>query len=150
MLTRFQNGPRRKVGKPRDRGEGWCCTNVRTASETSRVTEAVVAAMAAASYPETDQFAVRLALEEAVVNGVKHGHRGDPTKRVRVRYHVGAERVVAVVQDQGPGFDPSQVPDPLDLDNLEKSSGRGLLLMRSYLTSLRFNARGNRVTLCKT
>jgi serine/threonine-protein kinase RsbW len=150
MLTRSQNGPRRKMGMPRDRREEWSCTDVRTAAETCRVAEAVVAAMAAAGYPENDRFAVRLALEEAVVNGVKHGHHGDPTKRVRVRYHVGAERVVAVVRDQGPGFDPYQVPDPLDGDNLDKPSGRGLLLMRSYLTSLRFNERGNRVTLCKS
>jgi serine/threonine-protein kinase RsbW len=149
MLTRTQNGPRQKVGKPPNRKGEWCRTNVRTAAETIRVTEAVVAAMAAAGFPETDRFAVRLALEEAVVNGVKHGHHGDATKRVRVRYHISPERVLAEVEDQGPGFDPHQVPNPCDDDRLDKPSGRGLLLMRSYLTWLRFNERGNRVTLCK-
>jgi serine/threonine-protein kinase RsbW len=149
MLMSSQTEPRQEVMEPRNRDGKWCRMHVKTAAETTRVTEAVVAAMAAAGYPDTDRFAVRLALEEAIVNGVKHGHRGDVTKRVRVRYHVSAERVLAEVEDQGAGFDPHQVPDPCDEDKLDKPSGRGLLLMRSYLTWLRFNERGNGVTLCK-
>ena len=52
-------------------------------------------------------------------------------------------------EDEGPGFDPHQVPDPLAPENLEKSSGRGLLLMRTYMTWIRYNECGNQVTLCK-
>jgi serine/threonine-protein kinase RsbW len=114
-----------------------------------KVIEAIAAAMAAARYPEKDRFAVRLALEEAIVNAIKHGHRGDPTKRVRVRYQVSPNRVLAEVRDEGAGFDPRRVPDPLAPENLDRPSGRGLLLMRSYVTWLRFNERGNCVTLCK-
>jgi serine/threonine-protein kinase RsbW len=109
----------------------------------------VAAAMEAEGYPERDVFAVRLALGEALANALKHGHKNDPGKEVAVRYHVGAWRVVAQAEDRGPGFDPGAVPDPLAPENLEKSSGRGLLLMRHYLTWLRYNARGNSVTLCK-
>ena len=61
--------------------------------------------MAAAGFPSRDAFAVRLALEEAVVNAIKHGHQHDPAKVVRVAYRVSPERVVLEVEDQGAGFD---------------------------------------------
>jgi serine/threonine-protein kinase RsbW len=105
--------------------------------------------MAAAGYPLRAQFGVRLAIEEAVVNAVKHGHKGDTAKAVKVRYRVGLRDVLVEVEDQGPGFDRGQVPDPLAPENLDRSSGRGLLLMRSFLT-VRYNERGNRVILYKS
>jgi serine/threonine-protein kinase RsbW len=66
-----------------------------------------------------------------------------------VRYAVGPEEVLGEVEDEGPGFDPERVPDATAPENLEKSSGRGLLLMRRFTTWLRYHGRGNRVTLCK-
>src|SRR5262249_20754547 len=105
--------------------------------------------MEAAGYSSKDVFGMRLVLEEAVVNGLKHGNQFDPVKRVRVRCQVNAERAVVEVEDEGPGFDPSEVPDPLDPETLERPCGRGLLLMRSYTTWMRFNERGNCVTVCK-
>ena len=122
---------------------------LRSAEEVVPALERLSAAMSAAGYPQRDAFALRLALEEALVNALKHGHRGDPSKEVRLRYRVTAEEAVAEVEDQGPGFDPAAVPDPLAPENLEKPSGRGLLLMRRYLSWLRFNERGNVVTLCR-
>jgi serine/threonine-protein kinase RsbW len=62
---------------------------------------------------------------------------------------VDGERVLAEVQDQGAGFDPRQVPDPLAPENRDRPRGRGLLLMRSYLSWVRFNRRGNGVRLCR-
>ena len=59
------------------------------------------------------------------------------------------ERILAKVQDRGPGFDPDQVADPLREENLERPSGRGLLLMRSSMDRIEFNPRGNCVTLIK-
>jgi serine/threonine-protein kinase RsbW len=53
------------------------------------------------------------------------------------------------VEDEGPGFDPGQVPDPTAPENWDKPSGRGLLLMRHFTTWMRYHGRGNRVTLCK-
>jgi serine/threonine-protein kinase RsbW len=111
--------------------------------------EAIAAAMAAAGYSERDVFGVRLALEEAIVNGIKHGNRNDPAKRVRVAYWLTPERFLAEVEDEGSGFNPETVPDPTALENLDRPCGRGLLLMRCYTTWMRFNDRGNRVTLCK-
>jgi serine/threonine-protein kinase RsbW len=147
-LSSYQERRRPAAGKPPPPNEEYCRVSVR-AAEIGRVADAVVAVMAAAGYPDRDRFAARLALEEAVANAVKHGHQGDPGKRVRVGYQVRADRVLMEVEDQGAGFDPRRVPDPRDPENLDKPCGRGLLLMRSYTTWLRFNARGNRVTLCR-
>ena len=128
---------------------GWQRASFSTTDEGLRVLQAVTSRMARQGYPERDVFAVRLGLEEALVNAVKHGHHSDPSKRVHVRYCVTPTQVLAEVEDQGPGFDPGAVPDPTAPANRGQSSGRGLFLMRSYLTSVRYNPKGNRVTLCK-
>jgi serine/threonine-protein kinase RsbW len=114
------------------------------------VLDLVADEMTASGYSRRAVFGVRLALEEAVVNAIKHGHGGDLSKAVHVYYHVSAEHVLAEVEDQGPGFDPDAVPDPCLPENLERSCGRGLLLMRNYLTWIRYNETGNRVTLCRS
>jgi serine/threonine-protein kinase RsbW len=113
------------------------------------VLEDVMVVLAEHGYPIRDRAAVRLALEEAIVNGLRHGNQGDPTRCVRLRYQVTAHALVAEVEDEGSGFDPTGVPDPTLRDNLEKPGGRGLLLMRHFMTWVRYSDRGNRVTLCK-
>jgi serine/threonine-protein kinase RsbW len=113
------------------------------------VMERVAAGMSAAGFSSRDVFAVRLAVEEAVVNAIKHGHQGDPSKMVCVTYRVSVERVLVEVEDEGPGFRPEEVPDPLDPENLERACGRGVFLMRHYMSEVSYNERGNRVTLCK-
>jgi serine/threonine-protein kinase RsbW len=100
-------------------------------------------------YSEEEVFGVRLALEEALVNAVKHGNRNDPTKWVWASWHVGTHRVLVEIEDEGGGFDPRAVPDPCAPENLERSCGRGLLLMRTYMSWVRYNSRGNRVTMLK-
>src|SRR5262249_5643267 len=117
----------------RPEAEAAVCLNVRRAADLPSVLEPVAAAMTRLGYPSRDVFAVRLGLEEALVNAIKHGNRGDPGKRVRVRYRVTAEEVRAEVEDQGQGFDPDAVDDPLDEAEPARPSGRGLLLMRHYL-----------------
>ena len=102
-----------------------------------------------AGFPEKEIFAMHLALEEAIVNANKHGHQGDWTLPLAVHYCVSADGVVAQVEDQGPGFAPAEVADPLAPENLERASGRGLLLMRSYMSDVCHNERGNCVCLCK-
>jgi serine/threonine-protein kinase RsbW len=103
----------------------------------------VLNAMGRAGYCTRDRFAVQLALEEAVVNAVKHGHRYDPHKEVRIWWAVGAATVNLVVEDQGPGFDAALVPDPRLHHNRERPSGRGLLLIRSCMHWVHHNSRGN-------
>jgi serine/threonine-protein kinase RsbW len=121
---------------------------VRSAGDIVPAVERLACSMTAAGYSARDVFAMRLALEEAIVNGFKHGNQCDPGKAVRVRCRVNARRAVADVEDESPGFDPAGVPDPTRPEDLERACGRGLLLMRTYLTRCRFSRRGNRVTLC--
>jgi serine/threonine-protein kinase RsbW len=125
------------------------CLIVRSTSDLSVTLDALADAMARMGYPRKDIFGMCLSLEEALVNATKHGHKGDTYLPVRVRYLVTAEQVLAEVQDEGSGFDPAGVADPLSTGGLERLCGRGLLLMRRYLSSVRYNDRGNAVTLCK-
>ena len=127
----------------------WHEQALQTFAEIESVLGEILGEMKAAGFPEGDQFAVRLALDEAIVNAVKHGNKHDPGKWVWVRSRVTGESALLEVEDQGPGFNPEGVPDPLAPENLERASGRGLLLMRSFMTWVRHNERGNCITLCK-
>jgi serine/threonine-protein kinase RsbW len=98
-------------------------------------------------YPGKDIFAVTLALYEAANNAFRHGNRGDRGKTFRVRYVVTMTEVLLEVEDQGLGFDPDEVPDPLHGGIRDRPGGRGLFLMRTYMTWVSFNREGNRVTL---
>jgi serine/threonine-protein kinase RsbW len=109
----------------------------------------VVGVMEHAGYGAVDTFAVRLALEEAAVNAVTHGHGHDPRKQVRIRWSITPASVRLIVVDEGPGFDAAAVADPRLPENLERPSGRGLLLMSAYMTWMRFNRRGNCVVMCR-
>lgn len=100
-------------------------------------------------YGETCAFAIRLAMEEALYNAIKHGNRMDPAKAVEVEVDVNKDRAIITITDQGEGFDPTGVPDPTTDENLEKPSGRGIMLMRAYMDEVRFNRRGNQVRLVK-
>jgi serine/threonine-protein kinase RsbW len=105
--------------------------------------------MRTAAYGPRDLLSMCLAVEEAVVNATKHGHRDRQARPARLRYLVTREQVVVEVEDRGPDFNPEQVADPLAEDNLTRDCGRGLFLMRHCTTWMRSNERGNRVTLCK-
>ena len=94
-------------------------------------------------------FATRLALEEALVNAIKHGNKLDPKKKVLVDARVTAERVEIEIEDQGPGFDRASVPDPTAVENLCKCSGRGILLIEAYMNSVRWSRGGRRVHLVR-
>ena len=94
-------------------------------------------------------FATRLALEEALVNAIKHGNKLDPNKRVIVEAKVSAQRVEIEIEDQGPGFDRASVPDPTAEENLCKCSGRGILLIEAYMNSVSWSRGGRRVRMVR-
>jgi serine/threonine-protein kinase RsbW len=100
-------------------------------------------------YSEADVFAIKLALEEALNNAVRHGNRLDATKTVEVRFDVDEAEARICIRDQGPGFHPDDVPDPTIDENLEKPSGRGIMLMRAYMDVVEFNESGNEVRMVK-
>jgi len=89
----------------------------------------------------------RVGLTEALSNAMLYGHADDPSKRVLVQVSLLEGRVEATVKDQGPGFDPSSVPDPTTPENLTRPCGRGLFLMRELLDEVSYNSRGNEVKL---
>ena len=96
-----------------------------------------------------DVFAIQLALDEAITNAFKHGNRFDAGKRVWVRYRIHTQQAWFQVEDQGSGFQVNDVPDPTDIDFLERSNGRGVFLMHHYMDSVEYNDMGNIVTLTK-
>jgi serine/threonine-protein kinase RsbW len=98
-----------------------------------------------------EKLAVELALREALNNAVVHGNRLDPGKLVQVycRCELGKE-LSLVVRDQGIGFDPSGIADPLALENLQAEHGRGILLMRSQMDQVSFERGGTEVHMRKT
>jgi len=105
------------------------------------------AAECGANGPEL--LAMRLGVHEAIVNAIRHGNQFDPKKRVRLLYQfVGAEARIEV-EDEGSGFDLSDVPDPHQEDNLQRSTGRGLAMMQHFMTKVWFNRRGNQVVMTK-
>jgi serine/threonine-protein kinase RsbW len=94
-------------------------------------------------------FAINLALEEALTNAIRHGNRLDPNKKVHVESKVTPRRVEISIQDEGPGFDRKNIPDPTADENLEKCSGRGILLIEAYMSSVKWDRGGRRVRMVK-
>lgn len=110
--------------------------------------EALLGALDRHAYPKASKFAIRLALEEAIANAFHHGHKSLPTDMpVTVDFRVGKAETHIAVEDQGPGFDPGAVADPTLDENLEQPSGRGLMLIRAYMSDVRHNSRGNRLEM---
>ncbi len=89
----------------------------------------------------------RVGLTEALSNAMLYGNGHDPEKQVRVEVTMVGGALRARVTDQGSGFDPTAVPDPTTPENIVKTGGRGLFLMRKFLDEVSYNERGNSVTL---
>ncbi len=123
---------------------------------------------------EADRTRIGVALEEALANALYHGNlevgselRGEDDeayyrivqermrtppycdRRIHIRASLSRDKAVFQVRDEGPGFDPASLPDPTDPANLEKASGRGLLLMKTFMDEVSYNEQGNEVTLVK-
>ncbi len=119
------------------------------ASEARRIQEEIEAALKAHHFSEHDIFSIRLAVEEALVNAIKHGNRMDRSKKVQISYHVHPDHFEVCISDEGTGFDPEEVPDPTAEENLERPCGRGLMLMRHYMSEVSFTTPGNAVLMRK-
>src|SRR5690606_37140283 len=90
---------------------------------------------------------VLIALTEAVNNAIHHGNRLDPNKNVTFGYEAKDDRIIFLVQDQGPGFDHENLPDPTDPQNIEKPHGRGVFLMKALADEVEFADHGATVIL---
>ena len=102
-----------------------------------------------AGWDGRDLFGIELTLEESLSNAIRHGNCLDESKQVYVECKVSPDRFWLRVQDEGPGFRPDAVPDCTADENLECPGGRGLALMKAFMTSVEHNQCGNCVTLEK-
>jgi serine/threonine-protein kinase RsbW len=98
---------------------------------------------------EPDSIDVVVALDEAIVNAIKHGNGYDPHKRVKVIAEISQEQATFSIEDEGMGFRIEEVPDPCAPENLLRPNGRGLLLIRNIMDEVSYNARGNSMTMVK-
>ncbi|MGD9721113.1 MAG: ATP-binding protein [Pirellulales bacterium] len=114
-----------------------------------RILEELLEKIGAEGWSSRDIFGIRLALEEAVVNAIKHGNRLDASKQVHVVCKSTPEKVWFKVSDEGPGFNPKSVPDCTDSDHIDCPNGRGIMLMRNFMSSVEYSGRGNVVTMEK-
>lgn len=100
-------------------------------------------------WDECEVFKIHLALEEAVMNAIKHGNELDPNKKVSIECKVDGEQFHIEITDEGTGFDRSQVPDPTLEENLLKETGRGLMLIEKYMSDVEYVGDGNRIRMFK-
>lgn len=96
-----------------------------------------------------EQSNLFVALDEAFVNAVKHGNKFDSKKMIRIAAEVSRAEARFTIEDEGEGFDVSNIPDPLDPENLFKASGRGVLFIYNIMDEVKYNERGNRLTMVK-
>ncbi|MFO0903762.1 MAG: ATP-binding protein [Pirellulales bacterium] len=119
------------------------------AGEGKKIVDDLLAKLSELGWEEHDVFGIHLAVEEALVNAIKHGNQDNPEKIVDVILRLSSEKFYIQVTDQGAGFNPMEVPDPTDDDNIDLPSGRGLMLMRSFMSLVEYNDKGNSVQMGK-
>jgi serine/threonine-protein kinase RsbW len=129
----------------------WQCSRVIPSNTDAgrRVLEELLGQLEALSWPEGDVFAIHLATEEALVNAIEHGNGYDVDKQVEFACRLSEDLVEIEIADEGPGFKPERLPDPTDPDLVEASGGRGVMLMKAFMTRVDFNDQGNRVVMEK-
>lgn len=134
-LLKFSEPGTRWVEIPNDVGSGM------------RVLEAIVLELSLAGFERRQIGLIELAFTEALTNAVRHGNQDDPQKMVLIQYGIDDFGFELAIQDEGSGFDPGAVEDPTEHENLSRPGGRGLLLIRSLMVDVRFNDRGNQITM---
>jgi serine/threonine-protein kinase RsbW len=113
------------------------------------VQDQILAEVTGYGFDSHSHFAIRLALEESLINAIKHGNRFDAVKKVHVEYTISARELDLIVEDEGAGFERHGVPDPTLDENVEKCSGRGILLMEAYMNSVEWSRGGRRIHMVK-
>jgi len=116
-------------------------------AEIERVEATILDAADRHGYAKASKFAIKLSLEEAMANAFHHGHKDLPHEPITVHYSVDTFEVRIGIEDRGPGFNPGVVPDPTLDENLEQPTGRGIMLIRAYMSRVGFNPKGNRVEM---
>ena len=105
-----------------------------------------------AGFDEDEQHRIEMAVHESMINAIWHGNKNDSSKSVWLQFKILRDRLEIRIRDQGKGFDPHNVPDPLDNENLLNVSGRGIFLIRSFMDEFKvenLNGTGTEVTMVK-
>ena len=100
-------------------------------------------------FSDDDVFGIKLALEEAITNAIKHGNVDDPSKKITIKFAVTEQKVVIIVRDEGAGFLPESVPDCTESERLPIPNGRGIMLIRAYMDEVCYRDRGREVYFAK-
>ena len=100
-------------------------------------------------FTEETQEQINLAAIEAGTNAIKHGNKEDPRKRATIQFILDEDKLTIVIEDEGDGFTRQEVADPLDPENLLKSSGRGLFLMEACMDAVTYEANGTIIKMVK-
>jgi serine/threonine-protein kinase RsbW len=119
------------------------------ATATPAVRQRVAEHLRANGFGAEDIGDIEAALEEALLNAIRHGNHNNPARKVLVSYTTINDILYMLVSDEGKGFDPSAVPDPTRPENRERAGGRGLLLIRHYMSGVRFLGRGSDLLMWK-
>lgn len=149
MVTASEKKPSSYVSATSSNRQGWAHLSVCCYDELPTAMNAVLSAMRDHHFSSRDEFAVRMALTESVVNALRHGHRNDCSKVVQLRTLVTHDQLWIEVEDEGNGFDPDSIPDPRTDQHQTQWNGRGLFLMRATMDRIDYNRRGNRVLMFK-
>jgi serine/threonine-protein kinase RsbW len=108
--------------------------------DTVNSAEATASDMATkAGFADEDVMKISMAVREAAVNAVLHGNAYDPGKKVTLNFETTGSDLVITIRDQGKGIDLNAIPDPLAPENLLKTSGRGIFLIRSFMDEVEIN-----------
>jgi len=149
-------GSKPRGGKPRTnrRGEGPNNGTMKfiiesDLSQQREIQKRILDAVEGAGFTSDSVFAVKISLEEALINAIKHGNKLDPNKKVRIEASVSPNETEIIIEDEGPGFERAEVPDPTAEENLLKCSGRGILLMETYMDQVEYSKNGRRVRMIK-
>jgi len=92
-----------------------------------------------AGFGEDEIMQISMAVREAAVNAVLHGNAYDPEKKVKLEFETTSQDLVITIRDQGKGLDLAKIPDPLAPENLLKTSGRGIFLIRSFMDEVQIS-----------
>jgi serine/threonine-protein kinase RsbW len=106
---------------------------------------------ARAGFDEDTVPNIAMAVREAAVNAILHGNSYNPEKQITASFEANAESLTVRIADQGSGFDPSNIPDPLAPENILRGSGRGIFLIRAFMDEVHFRQLhpGTELTLIK-
>lgn len=115
-----------------------------------QIIDALLTQLEADQWNSQEVFGVHLAVEEALVNAIKHGNKEDPSKSVHVLVQTRPGTVRVVIVDEGVGFNPEKVPDPTSPELLGKPHGRGLMLIHNFMTHVEYKGCGNELVMEKT